>query len=196
MRFPIALLFSLFSAMSCPALAETVKTGIGDLTIPDGLAILSQDQKLDPATEEPSGIIVFGKAGDLPRAVFIITYVHAAPGGEPFDALDTAVKIGNPFDPSLTAKDAKPVKVGGISGGRFDGQLPNGLRAVSYAVDNNSYRLIVLLKGPAQNPYKRLTDDFAKAVEGFVWQLPTTTAPASPTAAPAIEPAAAKTSDG
>ena len=196
MRRSLALLFSLFSAMSCPALAETVKTGVGDLAIPDGLAILSQDEKIDPSTGEPSGIIVFSKAGDLPRAVFIITYVHAASGGEPFDALDTAVKIGNPFDPSLSAKDAKPVKVGGVDGGRFEGRLANGLRAVSYAVENNSYRLIVLLKGPAQNPYKRLTDDFAKAVEGFVWNLPTIAPAAAPTATPAIEPGAAKTSDG
>ena len=85
---------------------------------------------------------------------------------------DGAVKIGNPFDKSLTRDAAKPALVGGVEGGRYEGKLPNGQRAVSYVVVKDGHRLVVLLKGPPGSPYKELTDAFAKSVEGFVWQAP------------------------
>lgn len=62
---------------------------------------------------------------------------------------------------------------------RFDGRLPNGLRALSYAADRGGYRLIVLLKGPAAIPYQELTDAFAKGIEAFTWALPAEAAAAS-----------------
>lgn len=180
MRTSLSLLLSMFLAFPISASAEIIKTSIGDLDIPEGLQILDRDEKIDPVTGKAGGIIVFTKANDMPRAIFIFTYVYAESSKEPFDALDAAVKIGNPFDTSLTSKDAKSVKVGGIDGGRYEGTLPNGLRAVGYAVENNSYRVVVLLKGPAGNPYKTLTNGFAQAVEKFVWKMPEAQAVVAP----------------
>ena len=154
------------------AFAESVTTTIGTFMAPDGVAVLDRDEKPDPKTGKPVGLIVFSKANDSPRAVFIVTWTYVESSDRPFDALDSAVKIGNPFDRSLTRDSAKAVAVGGIEGGRYEGILPNGLRAISYVAANGPYRLIILLKGPASSPYKQLADDFARGLEGFVWKLP------------------------
>lgn len=50
-------------------------------------------------------------------------------------------------------------------------KLPNGLCAVSYVAVKSGYRLVVLLKGPSGSPYKELTDQFAKGIEGFAWDV-------------------------
>ena len=42
----------------------------------------------------------------------------------------------------------------------------------SYVAVKNGYRVVVLLKGPANSPYKELADQFARGVEGFAWALP------------------------
>jgi len=67
-----------------------------------------------------------------------------------------------------------------VEGGRHEGKLPNGLRAISYVAVKNGYRLIALLKGPADSPYKELADQFARDIEGFVWAQPLQGASAPP----------------
>ncbi|WMW79617.1 hypothetical protein RF679_13275 [Undibacterium cyanobacteriorum] len=165
------LLLSL-SLLATSVQAETIKTAIGTFEVPDGLKILERDEKPDKVTGKPSGIIVFTKANDMPRAVFILSWTAVEVSDKPFDALDSAVKIGNPFNKDLTRKDATQTSIGGVAGGRFEGILPNGLRAVSYSVENSGYRLIVLLKGPNKTPYSELTDSFAKSVENLTWATP------------------------
>lgn len=165
-----------------PAQAEVVKTAFGSFTAPDGLQVLDRDDKPDAKTGKPSGMLVFSRANDLPRAVFIVVCSYVEPdAAKPFDAQEGAVRMGNPFDRKLTRDAAKPLSVGGVDGARFEGTLPNGLRAVSYTADRGGYRLVVLLKGPANSPYKELIDQFAKGIEGFAWSLP---APDSAASAP------------
>lgn len=172
----LKLLFALISLFPLMSLAETITTKIGTVNVPNGLQILDRNENIDDKTGKPAGLIVFSRANDVPRAVFIITWAYSEPDakadGKPFDPLDAAVKLGNPFDKSLTSKNAISVKVGGVDAGRYEGTLPNGLKAISYVAANGPYRLIVLLKGPATSPYKELTNDFAKAVEQFVWTVP------------------------
>lgn len=158
--------------VSASASAETIKTAMGVFEVPDGLKILERDERPDKATGKPAGLIVFTRANDYPRAVFILTWTSVEPSDKNFDALDSAVKIGNPFNKNLTRNDATEVSIGGVVGGRFEGILPNGLRAVSYSVEHAGFRLIALLKGPTASPYRELTDSFAKSVEGLVWGLP------------------------
>jgi hypothetical protein len=147
--------------------AETVSLPPGSFEAPDDVAVLDKQEANNEKTGKPEGLIVFGRKGDQPRAVFIVTWM--ADDGSTRDLLDAAVKIGNPFDPSLTAKDAEEVKFGGVAAGSWSGLLPNGLFARSYVVNHNGYRLVVLLKGPDQSPYKGLLKDFAKALEKFTW---------------------------
>jgi hypothetical protein len=170
MRRLLALL-SLLSCLSVAARAAEVATPFGNFDAPEGLVVLKRDETLDK-NGKPSCLLVFSKANDLPRAVYIVVCSHVEPDPtKPFDPLDGAVKFGNLFDRSLTRDAAKPVAVGGVPGGRFDGLLPHGLRTVSYAAAKGNYRLIVLLKGPANSPYKELTDEFAKGIEGFAWTV-------------------------
>lgn len=162
--------------------AETITTPIGSLVVPEGLQILERDEKPDPKTGKPGGLIVFSKAKDLPRAVFIVSWSYVEPSDKPFDALEATVKIGNPFNKSLTRQNATVAKLGSVEGGRYEGLLPNGLRAISYMAANGPLRLLVLLKGPATSPYKELANDFARGVEAFEWNMPDTgTAPAPAT---------------
>ena len=172
MNFIKKILFVLLTFLPIMSYADTITTKIGTVNVPDGLQILDRDEKPDSKTGKPSGLIVFSRANDVPRAVYIITWSYVEPDGKAYDPLDAAVKIGNPFDKKLTSQDASNVKVGGVDGGRYEGTLPNGLKAISYVVANGPYRFIVLLKAPATSPYKELTNDFAKAIEQFVWALP------------------------
>ncbi|MFG6430626.1 hypothetical protein [Roseateles sp. LYH14W] len=154
-----------------PAHAAEVKLPFGSFVAPDGVTVVNREERPDKAGK-PAGMAVYSRTDD-PKAVFILVWSHAEPDpAKPYDALDGAVKFGNPFDKSLTRDAAKPVLVGGVDGARYEGALPNGLRSISYVVVNGGHRLIVLLKAPPGNPYKALTDQFAKSVEGFAWALP------------------------
>lgn len=165
----IGLLF-LFACVSVTLNAATVTIPPGSFEAPDGVEVLDKQEEANATTGKTEGMIVFGPKGDAPRAVFIITYM--SDDGSKQDLLDAAVKIGNPFDPSLTAKDAEQVSFGGVTGGTYSGTLKNGLAAKSYVVANNGYRLVILLKGPPKAPYKGLMKDFAKALENFTWSAP------------------------
>lgn len=157
---------------SATARALEVKTFFGSFNAPEGVAMVSRDEKVDPKTGKPFVLTVFSRAKD-PKAVFVVVANYAAPDpAKPYDPLDGAVKIGNPFDKKLTRDAATPVLVGGVEGGRYEGQLPDGVRAVSYVAVKDGYRIVVLLKSPPESPYKELTDAFAKSVEGFSWALP------------------------
>lgn len=151
--------------------AAEVKTAFGNFIAPDGVTVVNREEKPDKAGK-PAGMAVYSRTDD-PKAIFIVVWNYAEPDpARPYDPLDGAVKIGNPFDKALTRDAAKAVLVGGVEGGRYEGKLPNGLRAVSYVAVNDGYRLVVLLKGPQGSPYKELTDQFAKGVEGFAWAVP------------------------
>ncbi|HEY0954772.1 MAG TPA: hypothetical protein VGE36_08450 [Roseateles sp.] len=153
------------------AFAAEVKLPFGSLATPDGVTLLNREEKPDKAGKL-AGMAVLSRTDD-PKAIFILVWNYAEPDpARPYDPLDGAVKIGNPFDKSLTRDAAKPALVGGVEGGRYEGKLPNGQRAVSYVVVKDGHRLVVLLKGPPSSPYKELTDAFAKAVEGFAWEVP------------------------
>ena len=173
-----------------PALAsaETLSLPPADIALPDGLQNLDRNESPDEATGKPAGIAVYTKQGDLPRSIFIFTYTPTTANGDRFDARDAAVKIGNPFDTSLKPDAAKPIEIDGATGARYSGTLPNGLKVTSYAIEHNGYRLIVLLKGPPQQPYKALMDAVAKAIERLHWKAPAAEAPTAPTA-PAATPA-------
>jgi len=156
---------------AAPSLALEVKTAFGSFNAPDGVSMVNREEKPDK-TGRPAGMAVYSRTDD-PKAVFIVVWSHAEPDpAKPYDPLDGAVKIGNPFDRKLTRDAARPAMVGDVEGGRYEGRLPNGLRAVSYVAVKGGYRLIALLKGPADSPYKELTDAFAKGIEGFAWALP------------------------
>lgn len=156
-----------------PSLAVEVKTAFGSFDAPDGVTVVNREEKPDKAGK-PTGMVVYSRTDD-PKAVFIVVWSYAEPDpAKPYDALDGAVKFGNPFDRKLTRDAAQPVRVGGVEGGRYEGRLPNALRAVSYVAVNAGYRLIVLLKGPNDSPYRETIDAFAKGVEGFAWHLPAT----------------------
>lgn len=151
--------------------ALDVKLPFGRLVAPDGVTVLNREEKPDKAGN-PAGMAVLSRTND-PKALFILVWNHAQPDpANPYDPLDGAVKIGNPFDKSLTRDAATPVRVGGVEGGRYEGKLPNGQRAISYVAVKDGNRLVVLLKGPPDGAYKELTDAFAKAVEAFVWEAP------------------------
>lgn len=165
----LTLAFSLLGAVA--AQAAEVKTAFGSFNAPDGVSVVNREEKPDKAGK-PTGMAVYSRTDD-PKAVFIVVWSYAEPDpAKPYDALDGAVRFGNPFDKKLTRDAARPVTVGGVDGARYEGKLPNGLRAVSYVAVNNGYRLIVLLKAPPDSPYKELTDAFAKSLEGFAWALP------------------------
>jgi hypothetical protein len=187
MSFPRALslcLLLLLPLLPALAAAETLSLPPADIALPDGLQNLDRNEAPDEATGKPGGIAVYTKQGDLPRSIFIFTYVPVATNGEPFDARDAAVKIGNPFDTSLKPTAAKPIEIDGAAGARYSGTLPNGLKVTSYAIEHGGYRLVVLLKGPPQQPYKALMEAVAKAVEGLQWKAAATaTAPAATSAA-------------
>ncbi|MDR7272471.1 hypothetical protein J2X20_005154 [Pelomonas saccharophila] len=154
-----------------PARAVEVKTAFGSFAAPDGVSAVNREEKPDKAGK-PTGMAVYSRTDD-PKAVFIVVWGHAEPDpAKPYDALDGAVKFGNPFDKKLTRDAARPVSLGGVEGGRYEGKLPNGLRSISYVAVNSGYRLIVLLKGPNDSPYRETMDAFAKGVEGFTWTLP------------------------
>jgi hypothetical protein len=163
-------LAALFACVSVTAGAATVTLPLGSFEAPEDVDLLDKQENVNATTGKTEGLMVFGRKGDAPRAVFIITYL--SDDGASMDVLEAAVKIGNPFDPSLTPKDAQEVTVGGIPGATYAGTLPNGLIAKSYVVRHNGYRLIVLLKGPDKSPYKGLLKDFAKALENFSWTAP------------------------
>ena len=173
----LALAAGLFCAAATQA--SEVKTPFGSFIAPDGLAEVNRDEKTDPRSGKPAGMVVLTRSND-PKAVFIVVWSYAQPDpAKPYDALDGAVKIGNPFDKSLTRDAAQPVQVGGVEGGRYEGKLPNGQRAVSYVAANRGHRLVVLLKGPAVSPYKETADEIAKGLERFSWALPAEAAAAS-----------------
>lgn len=159
--------------------ATEVKTAFGSFVVPEGVSEVNREEKPDKAGK-PAGMAVLSRTDD-PKAVFIVVWSYAEPDpAKPYDPLDGAVKFGNPFDKSLTRDAARPALVGGVDGGRYEGKLPNGLRAVSYVAVKSGYRLIVLLKGPASSPYKELTDQFAKGIEGFAWALPAQASASAP----------------
>ena len=165
---------ALLVAGTLPALvrAETVSLAPGSFEVPDGLQVLDRSEDVNPKTGKAEGMIVFSRKGDVPRAVFIVTYLGEDGTSEPTDPRDAAVKIGNPFDPALGAKDARDVPIGGVVGATYSGTLPNGLVARSYVVSNNGYRLVVLLKGPDAKPYAPLMESFAEGFEHFSWVAP------------------------
>lgn len=177
--------FLLATALSCTASVQAadVKTPFGSFVTPDGLTEVNRDEKTDPRTGKPAGMVVLTRSDD-PKAVFIVVWSYAQPDpAKPYDALEGAVRIGNPFDKALTREAAQAVQVGGVDGGRYEGQLPNGLRAVSYVAANRGHRLVALFKGPPASPYKETTDALARGVESFRWALPAEP-PASAPAAP------------
>lgn len=161
------------------AQAAEVKTAFGSFNAPDGVTVVNREEKPDKAGR-PTGMAVFSRTDD-PKAVFIVVWSYAEPDpAKPYDPLDGAVKFGNPFDKKLTRDAARPVLLGGVEGGRYEGKLPNGLRSVSYVATHKGYRVIVLLKAPPDSPYKELTDAFVKGVEGFAWALPAETPASAP----------------
>ena len=136
------------------------------------MAEVNREEKTDPKTGRPAGMVVLSRAND-PKAVIVVVWSYAEPDpARPYDPLDGAVKFGNPFDKSLTRDAARPAAVGGVEGGRYEGKLPNGLRAISYVAVNGGHRLIVLLKGPPASPYQETMDAVARGIEGFAWALP------------------------
>lgn len=172
MKLPIARLLFVASLLGATAAhAVEVKTSFGSFNAPEGVSQVNREEKPDKAGQL-TGMAVYSRTDD-PKAVFIVVWSHVTPDpAKPYDLLDGAVKFGNPFDKKLTRDAAKPASVGGVDAGRYEGRLPNGLRSVSYVAVNNGYRLIVLLKGPDDSPYKETIDAFAKGVEGFAWALP------------------------
>jgi hypothetical protein len=165
----LALLVGLLCAPA--AHAAEVKLPFGSFVAPDGVTVVNREEKPDKAGK-PAGMAVYSRNDD-PKAIFIVVWNYAEPDpAKPYDPLDGAVKIGNPFDKSLTRDAARPALVGGVEGGRYEGMLPNGQRSISYVVVNGGHRLIVLLKAPPGSPYKGLTDQFAGSVEGFAWAMP------------------------
>lgn len=151
--------------------ALDVKLPFGTLSAPDEVTAVNREEKTDKAGK-PTGMAVFSRAKD-PKAVFILVWNYAEPDpARPYDPLDGAVKIGNPFDKALTRDAARPAQVGGVDGGRYDGLLPNGQRAVSYVAVKDGYRLVVLMKSPPDGPYPALAEQFSKSVEAFSWSTP------------------------
>ncbi|MFG6468466.1 hypothetical protein [Roseateles sp. BYS87W] len=167
-------------ALPLPTWAGAVATPFGSFNAPDGTEELSREQKVDARTGKPAGMVVLSRAPDT-KAVYIVVWSYAEPdAAKPYDALDSAVKIGNPFDKSLTRDAAQAVQVGGVPGARYEGKLPNGLRAVSYVANNQGHRLVVLLKGPASGTAKDTADAIARGIEGFSWALPAAAAASAP----------------
>ena len=109
------------------------------------MTAVNREEKPDNAGR-PTGMAVYSRTKDA-KAVFILVWSYAEPDpARPYDPLDGAVKFGNPAGKGLTRDAAKPVLVGGVEGGRYEGMLPNGQRSVSYVAVKNGHRLIVLLK--------------------------------------------------
>jgi hypothetical protein len=178
-RLARALLALAFAFAAASASATTYVTVGGQFDLPEGF------RQLDRKDDEGSGLYVFGRtADDLPRAVYIVTLVRVANPKDavtPADQRETAVRMANPADPSLTAADAEPVSIGGAPGARYATTLPNGLLSTGYAVDHGDLRLVALLKTPPGADYRKDTARFAAALEHFVWapQVPEAAAPAA-----------------
>ncbi|GLH72827.1 hypothetical protein GETHLI_13290 [Geothrix limicola] len=155
-----------------PLLAETVRMAPGSFEVPSHVQVLDRKEDVHPALGQVEGMIVFGPKDDLPRAVFIVSYTTEKNAAQPKDLLDAAVKVGNPFTPTLSSKDAQLISFGGVQAGTYFGTLPNGLVARSYVVSHNGYRVVALLKGPSSLPYKKLMDAFSAGLEHFQWAAP------------------------
>jgi hypothetical protein len=184
-RFARVLLGLALAAVSACASASTYVTVGGQFDLPEGF------HQLDRKDEADGGLYVFGRdADDLPRAVFIVTIVRVANPGAQVKATDqreTAVRLANPADPSLTADAAEAVSIGGAPGARYATTLPNGLLSTGYAVDHGDLRLVALLKTPPGRDYRKDTARFAAALENFAWALRAPAAPAA-SALPAADP--------
>ena len=168
------------------ASAGTVPTPFGSFSVPDGVTEVTREEKVDARTGKPAGMVVLSRESD-PKTVYIVVWSYALPDpAKPYDALDGAVKIGNPFDKSLTRDAAQAVQVGGVPGGRYEGKLPNGQRAVSYVASAQGHRLVALLKSAPSGSAKDTADAIARGLESFAWSLP-----ASALAAPAASAASA-----
>jgi len=182
-RFARALLALALAASAASASATTYVTVGGQFDLPEGF------RQLDRKDDDGSGLYVFGRtADDRPRAVFIVTIVRVANPDDAVAAADqreTAVRMANPADPSLTAADAEPVNIGGAPGARYATTLPNGLLSTGYAVDHGDLRLVALLKTPPGADYRKDTARFAAALENFAWALRVPAAPATAPVAPA-----------
>lgn len=148
---------------------KTVELPPGSFEVPESVQILDQKEVTSAETGKAQGMVVFGPKDGLPRAVFIVAYVVESSATPSVDPLEAAVKIGNPFDPSLTGKDARKIDLGGAQAGLYSGTLPNGLVVRSYVVSNKGYRITVLLKGPSRSPYKEMMEAFATGLEQFRW---------------------------
>jgi hypothetical protein len=189
-RYARALLAFALAVPAGSAAASTYVTVGGQFDQPDGF------HPLDPKDEAEGGVYVFGRdADDLPRAVFIVTLVRVAnPEVDATDQRETAARLANPADPTLTAADAEAVSIGGAPGARCTTTQPNGLLSTGYAVDHGDLRLVALLKTPPGRDYRRDTARFAAALEDFAWALRVPAvaapAPAAPTAPamPSTEP--------
>lgn len=181
MKFANAAAAAVLLCMSFAGRAETFTTPVLSFDAPDNLVVLDRDDSAQGG--KPATFLVLGVKGDVPRAVFIITCSQTKADAPKSDLGDVAVKMGNPFDPKLTAADADDVVIGGLPGKRYDGILPNGLRAVSYVAERDGYLLIVVLKGPTSKPYGRAIDQMSAAIEQLRWTLPVADA-----AKPAAEP--------
>jgi hypothetical protein len=179
-RLARALLALAFAFAAASASATTYVTVGGQFDLPEGF------RQLDRKDDEGSGLYVFGRtADDLPRAVYIVTLVRVANPQDavaPADQRETAVRMANPADPSLTAADAEPVSIGGAPGARYATTLPNGLLSTGYAVDHGDLRLVALLKTPPGADYRKDTARFAAALEHFEWASGAPADPAAPTA--------------
>lgn len=174
-------LLTLIAGLLClpAARAADVKIAFGSFVTPDGVSVVNREEKQDKAGK-PTGMAVFSPTDD-PKAIFIVVWSFAEPDpAKPYDPLDGAVKIGNPFDKSLTRDAARPALVGGVEGGRYEGKLPNGMRAVSYVAVRSGYRVIALLKNPPSKAYQELADQFAKGIERFAWAVPAEAAASVP----------------
>jgi hypothetical protein len=179
-RFVLALLAVALAATAGAASATTYVTVGGQFDLPEGF------RQLDRKDDDGSGLYVFGRtADDLPRAVYIVTLVRVANPQDavaPADQRETAVRMANPADPSLTAADAEPVSIGGAPGARYATTLPNGLLSTGYAVDHGDLRLVALLKTPPGADYRKDSARFAAALEHFEWASGASADPAAPTA--------------
>ncbi len=166
--------------LAASAQAAEVKTPYGSFMAPDGLSEVNRDDKTDPRTGKPAGMAVLTRASD-PKAVYIVVWSYAEPDpAKPYDALEGAVRIGNPFDKALTRDAASATSVGGVAGGRYEGTLPNGQRAISYVAANAGHRLVVLLKGPASASHKDTAEAMGRGIERFSWAVPASAAASAP----------------
>ncbi|WP_386667216.1 hypothetical protein [Lysobacter korlensis] len=156
--------------MLVASFAEPVASRPGSFKAPSDLRILDRTEELNARTGEPEEMIVLGRKRDAPRATFIVAYLGKDRAAAPSDPRNAAVRIRTPFSPSLKATDAKAASIGEVSDAANTGTLPSGLVAQSYAVSNNRYRIVVLLKGAAAKPYGRLMESSSNVFEQFSWR--------------------------